>query len=73
MFTQKGRDGNKVMDVVTQICVSIKLLENQHPTFLLKNPHVLIILILKCDTNPRHSLIEHINYMLVNEKIEISP
>jgi len=52
MFTQKGRDGNKVMDDVTQICVSIKLLENQHPTFLLKNPHVLIILILKCDTNP---------------------
>ena len=52
MFTQKGRDGNKVMDVVTQICVSIKLLGNQHPMFLLKNPHVLIILILKCDTNP---------------------
>ena len=52
MFTQKGRDGKKVMNVVTHICVSIKLLENKHPTFLLKTPHVLIILILKCDTNP---------------------
>ena len=61
MFTLKGRDGNKVMDVVTQICVSIKLLENQHPGFLWEKPCINYFNT-KCDTNPRHSLIEHINY-----------